>query len=83
MVTGIIAPLDIFSTLCYRADVRACIHQADRLKAEGFQGKTIRDYKSFRAVESAIEPKVVEGEKVLNGLGFVLCEMSHSLQPLA
>jgi len=43
----------------------------------------MRDYTSLRAVESAIEPKVVEGEKVLNGLGFVLCEMSHILQPLA
>jgi hypothetical protein len=31
---------------------------------------------------SLIEPKVVETEKVLNGLG-VLCEMFYSLQPSA
>jgi hypothetical protein len=78
MVAGIIASLAVFPTLWYQAHVRACIY---RLKAEGFQGKTMRDYTGLRAVESAIEPRVVEGEKVLNSLGFVLCEMSHSLQP--
>jgi hypothetical protein len=42
--------------------------QVFRLKAEGFQGQTLRDYTRLRAVELAIEPKVVETEKVLNGL---------------
>jgi hypothetical protein len=42
--------------------------QVDRLKTEGFQGQTIRDYTRRRAVELAIEPTVVETEKVLNGL---------------
>jgi len=42
--------------------------QVDRLKAEGFQGQTMRDHTRLRAFELAIKPKVVETEKVLNGL---------------
>jgi hypothetical protein len=42
--------------------------QVDRLKAEGFQGQTLRDRTRRRAFELAIEPKVVETEKALNGL---------------
>jgi hypothetical protein len=46
----------------------AVTDQADRLKTEGFQGQTMRDHTRLRAFELAIEPKVVETEKVLNGL---------------
>jgi hypothetical protein len=42
--------------------------QVDRLKAEGFQGLTMRDRTRLRALALAIKPKVVETEKVLNGL---------------
>jgi hypothetical protein len=42
--------------------------QVDRLKTEGVQGQTMHDHTSLRAVDSAIEPNVVETEKVLNGL---------------
>jgi len=42
--------------------------QADRLKAEGFQGQTMRAHTRLRAFESAIEPKGVETEKALNAL---------------
>jgi len=38
------------------------------MKTEGFQGQTLRDHPRLRAFESAIEPKLVETEKVLNGL---------------
>jgi hypothetical protein len=51
-----------------RCDERATA-QAVRLKTEGFQGQTIRDHTRIRAIELAInEPRIVETEKVLNGL---------------
>jgi hypothetical protein len=46
--------------------------QVDRVKAEGFQGRTMRVHTRRWPFESAIEPKVVETEKVLNGLIRVL-----------
>jgi hypothetical protein len=42
--------------------------QVDRLKAEGFQGQTMRDHTRLQAFELAIKPKVAETENVLNGL---------------
>jgi len=42
--------------------------QVDRLKAEGFRGQIMRDHTRRRAFKLAIEPKVVETERVLNGL---------------
>jgi hypothetical protein len=48
--------------------VTFAITQADRLKAEGFQGQTMRDHTRLRTFELVIEPKVVETEKVVNGV---------------
>jgi RNase P/RNase MRP subunit POP5 len=50
------------------------------LKAEGFQGQTMRDHTRLLAFELAIEPKAVETEKVLNGLIRALRDV-YGLQP--
>jgi hypothetical protein len=57
-----VEPLNFMATRCLGSQELGqtlnATTQVDRLKAEGFQGQTLRDHPRLRAFELAIESKV-------------------------